>query len=78
MALSTDVARARSQGRAAALTVLLDDKQSATLASQGFTQGWRDGPGADAELPDNPYAGGRLARAWQDGFDEGMDKRHLR
>lgn len=78
MALSTDVARAQSQGRAAALTVLLDDQQSSTLASQGYTEEWREGAGADVELPDNPYAGGSLARAWQEGFDEGMDKRHLR
>lgn len=78
MALSTDVARAESQGRAAALTVLLDDQQSSTLSSLGFTQEWREGPGADAELPDNPYAGGRLARAWQEGFEAGMDTRHLR
>ncbi len=78
MALSTDVARAESQGRAAALTVLLDDQQSATLSSLGFTEEWREGPGADAELPDNPYAGGRLARAWQEGFEAGMDTRHLR
>lgn len=78
MALSTDVARAESQGRAAALTVLLDDQQASTLASLGFTEEWRSGPGADADLPDNPYAGGRLARAWREGFDDGMDKRHLR
>ncbi len=78
MALSTDVARAESQGRAAALTVLLDDQQSAALSSLGFGDEWREGPGADVELPDNPYAGGRLARAWQEGFEEGMDTRHLR
>ena len=78
MAMSTDVARAQSQGRAAALTVLLDDQQSSTLASLGFTAEWREGPGADADLPDNPYAGGTLAQAWQEGFEDGMDKRHLR
>lgn len=78
MALSTDIARARSQGGAAALTVRLDDRQASSLASQGFTDEWRDGDGADVELPDNPYMGGRLAQAWQEGFDEGMDGRHLR
>lgn len=78
MALQTDLARARSQGRAAALTVLLDDQQTSSLASMGFTAEWRDGPGADASLPDNPYAGGTLAEAWQEGFEQGMDKRHLR
>ena len=78
MALSTDVARAESQGRAAALTVLLDDQQAASLASLGFTDEWRTGPGEDVELPDNPYAGGRLARAWREGFEAGMDTRHLR
>lgn len=78
MALQTDLARARSQGRAAALTVLLDDQQTSSLASMGFTDEWREGPGAGASLPDNPYAGGTLADAWQEGFEDGMDKRHLR
>lgn len=77
MALQTDLARARSQGRAAALTVMLDDEQVASLASMGFTEEWIRGPGAQADLPDNPYAGGRLARAWADGFDDGMGNRHL-
>lgn len=77
MALSTDKVRARSQGSAAALTVLLDDEQAASLQSLGYEE-WRSGPGKDVELPDNPYVGGTLADAWQEGFDEGMDGRHLR
>lgn len=77
MALQTDLARATSQGRAAALTVMLDDEQASTLASMGFTDEWIEGPGADADLPDNPYAGGQLARAWADGFAAGMHDRHL-
>lgn len=78
MALQTDLARATSQGRAAALTVMLDDEQVSSLASMGFTDEWIKGPGADADLPDNPYAGGQLARAWARGFADGMDDRHLR
>lgn len=78
MALQTDLARATSQGRAAALTVMLDDEQVKSLASMGFTDEWIEGPGADADLPANPYAGGQLARAWASGFADGMDDRHLR
>lgn len=78
MALQTDLARATSQGRAAALTVMLDDEQASTLASMGFTDAWIEGPGADADLPDNPYAGGQLAQAWTDGFAAGMGDRHIR
>lgn len=78
MALQTDLARATSQGRAAALTVMLDDEQASSLAAMGFTDEWIEGPGADADLPDNPYAGGQLAQAWSRGFDEGMADRHLR
>lgn len=77
MALQTDLARARSQGRAAALTVMLDDEQASSLASMGFTDEWIEGPGEGADLPDNPYAGGRLAQAWTEGFNDGMDNRHL-
>ncbi len=77
MALQTDVVRATSQGRASALTVMLDDEQASSLASMGFTDEWIEGPGSGAELPDNPYAGGRLAEAWAKGFSDGMDNRHL-
>lgn len=75
MAQSTDLARASSQGRAAALTVLLDDEQAASLRSMGFTREWIEGPGADLDLPDNPYSGGALAAAWTQGFNEAMDGR---
>lgn len=78
MALSTDLARATSQGRASALTVMLDDEQASSLASMGFADQWIQGPGAAADLPDNPYAGGQLARAWARGFADGMGDRHLR
>ena len=75
MAQQTDIVRATSQGRAAALTVLLDDDQAASLRSMGFTREWIEGPGAGAELPDNPYAGGSLAAAWTQGFNDAMDSR---
>lgn len=78
MAHQTDMTRATSQGRAAALTVLLDDAQADSLRSMGFTREWLEGPGAGAEIPENPYAGGALAQAWEDGFVRGMQDRHLR
>lgn len=77
MARQTDIVRATSQGRAAALTVLLDDEQTSSLRSMGFTEEWREGPGAEVKLPDNPYAGGDLADAWEDGFNDAMNNRDV-
>jgi hypothetical protein len=75
MGRNTDVARAESQGQAAAATLLLDDEQTAALRELGFTDEWLAEVGLAVELPENPYMDRRLAAVWEKAFIEAMRDR---
>lgn len=75
MATPTNRTRAESQGRAAALTVRIDDEAAAALARDGFTTDWVEQYGEQVGLPENPYPGGALADAWRSGFMSTMASR---